>query len=73
MTENEGCPLDERTPEQRAQMVVQRIVMQAEAIPAQQGGGHRLDVQTLYNEVVGALRETVDDLVYAEAGPTRFS
>ncbi len=55
-----------RTAEQRAQAVVHRILMQAEAIPSQQGGGHRLDTVTLYTEVLGALRETMDDLLIAQ-------
>lgn len=58
-----GAP-EARTAEQRAQDVVQRVVMQAEAIPMQQGGGHRLDVHNLYEEILGALRETIDDLVF---------
>lgn len=53
-----------RTPEQRAQDVVQRIASQAEPIPLTQGGGHKLDMQVLYAEVVAALRETVDDLAF---------
>jgi hypothetical protein len=56
--------LTRRTAEQRAQDVVNRIVSQAEAIPAQIGGGHKLDMQILYEEVVAALRETIDDLAY---------
>ncbi len=53
-----------RTAEQRAKDVVHRIVTQAESIPANQGGGHKLDMQILYEEVVAALRETIDDLAY---------
>lgn len=53
-----------RTPEQRAQDVVQRITSQAEAIPLTQGGGHKLDMQVLYEEIVAALRETVDDIAF---------
>ncbi|WP_299477914.1 hypothetical protein [uncultured Roseibium sp.] len=53
-----------RTAEQRAQDVVHRIVSQAEAIPMHHGGGHKLDMQLLYDEVVAALRETIDDLAY---------
>lgn len=64
MTHPEARAPEARTTEQRAQAVVHRIMQQAEAIPAQHGGGHRLDVQTLYQEVLGALRETVDDLAF---------
>jgi hypothetical protein len=53
-----------RTAEQRAQDVVHRIVSQAEAIPMHHGGGHKLDMQILYEEVVAALRETIDDLAF---------
>ncbi|WP_306142225.1 hypothetical protein [Roseibium sp. MMSF_3412] len=53
-----------RTAEQRAQDVVHRILSQAEAIPMHHGGGHKLDMQILYEEVVAALRETIDDLAY---------
>ncbi|EEE46004.1 hypothetical protein [Roseibium alexandrii] len=53
-----------RTPEQRAQDAVQRIASQAEPIPLTQGGGHRLDMQVLYEEIVAALRETVDDIAF---------
>jgi len=53
-----------RSAEQRAKDVVQRIVSQAEPIPLQQGGGHKLDMQVLYEEVVAALRETIDDLAF---------
>ncbi|WP_417671205.1 hypothetical protein [Roseibium sp.] len=63
MTENAEGDRETRTAEQRAQAVVHRILLQAEAIPAQQGGGHKLDAITLYTEVLGALRETMDDLV----------
>ncbi len=57
-----------RSAEQRARDVVHRIVHQAEAIPLQQGGGHKLDMQVLYEEVVAALRETIDDLAFC-SGP----
>lgn len=57
-------PHSDRSAEQRAKDVVHRIFSQAEPIPAQQGGGHRLDMQVLYEEVVAALRETIDDLAY---------
>lgn len=58
-----------RTAEQRAKDVVHRIVNQAEAIPMHQGGGHRLDMQVLYEEVVAALRETIDDIAFcSDAG-----
>ncbi|MEP2703501.1 MAG: hypothetical protein ABJN98_23050 [Roseibium sp.] len=53
-----------RSAEQRAKDVVHRIVSQAEPIPLQQGGGHKLDMQVLYEEVVASLRETIDDLAY---------
>lgn len=53
-----------RSAEQRAKDVVHRIVHQAEPIPLQQGGGHKLDMQVLYEEVVAALRETIDDLAF---------
>ncbi|WP_299817984.1 hypothetical protein [uncultured Roseibium sp.] len=53
-----------RSAEQRAKDVVSRIVHQAEPIPLQQGGGHKLDMQLLYEEVVAALRETIDDLAF---------
>ncbi|WP_422041194.1 hypothetical protein [Roseibium sp.] len=53
-----------RTAEQRAKDVVHRILSQAEAIPMHHGGGHKLDMQVLYEEVVAALRETIDDLAY---------
>lgn len=53
-----------RTAEQRAKDVVHRILNQAEAIPMHHGGGHKLDMQVLYEEVVAALRETIDDLAY---------
>ncbi|POF32788.1 hypothetical protein [Roseibium marinum] len=53
-----------RSAEQRAKDVVSRIVSQAESIPLQQGGGHKLDMQLLYEEVVAALRETIDDLAF---------
>ncbi|MEO1114809.1 MAG: hypothetical protein AAFY05_20845, partial [Pseudomonadota bacterium] len=53
-----------RTAEQRAKDVVHRILSQAEAIPMHHGGGHKLDMQILYEEVVAALRETIDDLAY---------
>lgn len=60
-----------RTAEQRAQDVVHRIVSQAEAIPMHHGGGHKLDMQILYEEVVAALRETIDDLAFCtEANPS---
>jgi len=57
-----------RSAEQRAKDVVSRIVSQAEPIPAQQGGGHKLDMQVLYEEVVAALRETIDDLAFCTGG-----
>ncbi|PVB61128.1 hypothetical protein [Labrenzia sp. 011] len=58
-----------RSAEQRARDVVSRIVSQVESIPLQHGGGHRLDMQLLYEEVVAALRETIDDLAFCtEAG-----
>ncbi|GAB4525754.1 MAG: hypothetical protein Tsb0019_27810 [Roseibium sp.] len=57
-----------RSAEERAKAVVQRIVSQAEPIPFQQGGGHKLDMQVLYEEVVAALRETIDDLAFC-TGP----
>ncbi|WP_417672421.1 hypothetical protein [Roseibium sp.] len=63
MTEDAESGRERRTAEQRAQAVVHRILLQAEAIPAQQGGGHKLDAVTLYTEVLGALRETIDDMV----------
>lgn len=53
-----------RTAEQRARDVVSRIVSQAEPIPEHLGGGHKLDLQVLYEEVVAALRETIDDLAF---------
>ncbi|MEJ8476317.1 hypothetical protein [Roseibium algae] len=67
MTDIKSCAPEARTAEQRAQAVVHRILMQAEAIPIQQGGGHRLDTTTLHAEVLGALRETIDDLVFTTA------
>ena len=67
MTEPANCAPEARTAEQRAQAVVHRVLMQAEAIPMQQGGGHRLDTLTLYTEVLGALRETMDDLTLGNA------
>ncbi|MBO6894037.1 MAG: hypothetical protein JJ866_19005 [Roseibium sp.] len=60
--------LTRRTAEQRAHDVVHRIVSQAEAIPAHIGGGHKLDMQILYEEIVAALRETIDDLAYCSDG-----
>lgn len=57
-------PHSGRSAEQRAKDVVHRIFSQAEPIPAQHGGGHRLDMQVIYEEVVAALRETIDDLAY---------
>ena len=72
MTNDRSSDLSGRTPEQRAQDVVQRIASQAEAIPFAQGGGHRLDMQVLYTEIVAALRETVDDLAFcSEPEPGR--
>ncbi|WP_084176951.1 hypothetical protein [Labrenzia sp. DG1229] len=60
-----------RTAEQRAQDVVHRIVSQAEPIPVNDGGGHKLDMQILYEEVVAALRETIDDLAFCtESNPS---
>ncbi|MHA7775730.1 hypothetical protein [Roseibium sp. M-1] len=59
-----------RSAEQRAKDVVHRIVSQAEAIPLQQGGGHKLDMQVLYEEVVAALRETIDDLAFCTGSKT---
>lgn len=60
-----------RTAEQRAQDVVHRIVSQAEPIPVNDGGGHKLDMQILYEEVVAALRETIDDLAFcSESNPS---
>ena len=60
-----------RSAEQRAQDVVHRIVSQAEPIPVHQGGGHKLDMQILYEEVVAALRETIDDLAFcSESNPS---
>lgn len=59
-----------RSAEQRARDVVQRIVGQAEAIPVHLGGGHRLDMQVLYEEVVAALRETIDDLAFCTGSKT---
>lgn len=53
-----------RSAEQRAKDVVHRIVSQAEPIPSHHGGGHKLDMQVLYEEVVAALRETIDDLAF---------
>ncbi|MEP3045408.1 MAG: hypothetical protein ABJL55_05755 [Roseibium sp.] len=55
-----------RSAEQRAKDVVHRIVSQAEPIPLQQGGGHKLDMQVLYEEVVASLRETIDDMVFCK-------
>ncbi|MBG6208927.1 hypothetical protein IWQ49_003596 [Labrenzia sp. EL_126] len=60
-----------RTAEQRAQDVVHRIVSQAEPIPVNDGGGHKLDMQILYEEVVAALRETIDDIAFcSESNPS---
>lgn len=60
-----------RTAEQRAKDVVHRILSQAEAIPMHHGGGHKLDMQILYEEVVAALRETIDDIAYCtDANPS---
>ncbi len=60
-----------RTAEQRAQDVVHRIVSQAEPIPVNDGGGHKLDMQILYEEVVAALRGTIDDLAFcSESNPS---
>ena len=67
MTDTASWTPEARTAEQRAQTVVHRILMQADAIPRQQGGGHRLDPMTLHAEVLGALREIMDDLVLAAA------
>ncbi len=67
MTDPKPCAYEARTAEQRAQAVVHRILMQAEPIPAQQGGGHKLDTMTLHAEVLGALRETIDDLEQTSA------
>ncbi|MDN3721136.1 hypothetical protein QW131_22930 [Roseibium salinum] len=53
-----------RSAEQRAKDVVSRIVSQTEPIPVHLGGGQKLDLQVLYDEVVAALRETIDDLAY---------
>jgi len=64
MTSASNEALTSRTAEQRAKDVVHRIVSQAEPIPIQQGGGHKLDMQVLYEEVVAALRETIDDLAF---------
>jgi|GEM_PF-2558974 len=69
MTIDRSLDLSGRTPEQRAQDVVQRIARQAEAIPLAQGGGHKLDMQVLYAEIVAALRETVDDLAFCIETP----
>ncbi|MBO6756868.1 MAG: hypothetical protein JJ902_11125 [Roseibium sp.] len=68
MTQPEARALEARTAEQRAQSVVHRVMQQAEPIPAHLGGGHKLDVQTLYEEVLGALRETIDDLAFCTPG-----
>ena len=65
MTQAEAGASMARTAEQRAQAVVNRILQQAEAMPAQHGGGHKLDIQTLHCEVLGALRETMDDLAHS--------
>ncbi|WP_428521916.1 hypothetical protein [Roseibium sp.] len=64
MTADRSLDPSGRTPEQRAQDVVQRIASQAEPIPLTHGGGHRLDMQVLYEEIVAALRETVDDIAF---------
>lgn len=53
-----------RSPEDRAKDVVHRILSQAEPIPMAHGGGHKLDMQVLYEQVVAALRETVDDIAF---------
>lgn len=59
-----------RSAEQRASDVVHRIVSQAEPIPLQEGGGHRLDMQVVYQEVVAALRETIDDVAFCSGTET---
>ncbi|GAA0785216.1 hypothetical protein E1180_18495 [Roseibium denhamense] len=64
MTLEDRDAFSARTPEQRARDVVQRILSQAEPIPVTYGGGHKLDMQVLYEEVVAALRETVDDIAF---------
>ncbi len=68
MTIADARVFETRTAEQRAQDVVNRIVQQAEPIPAQNGGGHRLDSQLLYSEILAAVRETIDDLAYCTGG-----
>ena len=64
MTPATNETLTSRSAEQRAKDVVHRIVTQAEPIPVHHGGGHKLDMQVLYEEVVAALRETIDDLAF---------
>ena len=64
-------PASARSAEERAKDVVHRVFTQAEPIPGAEGGGHRLDMQVLYEEVVAALRETIDDMIYCnETKPT---
>ncbi|MTI44074.1 hypothetical protein JM93_03232 [Roseibium hamelinense] len=67
MTTAKAREYQSRTAEQRARDVIQRVLMQAEAIPMQQGGGHKLDLGILHQEVLGALRETIDDLAHCQS------
>jgi len=68
MSKLQDCAPSAPSAEQRAEAVVNRVLQQAESIPHDQGGGHKLDVQTLHCEVLGAFREMIDDLAHYPAG-----
>jgi len=54
-------PTEQVTPEQRARMVAEAVARTAEPIPMQYGGGHRLDLQQVYEEALSAIKAAIED------------
>ena len=54
-------PTEKLTPEERARMVADAVARTAEPIPMQYGGGHRLDLQRVYEEALAAINAAIKD------------
>jgi hypothetical protein len=54
-------PTEKLTLEERARMVVDAVVRTDEPIPMQYGGGHRLDLQRVYEDTLAAINAAVKD------------
>ena len=54
-------PTEKLPPEERARMVVDAVARTAEPIPIQYGGGHRLDLQRVYEEALAAINAAIKD------------